>query len=107
MGRWNRGGFCSVELCKVTLARLLDGKKLLAGVEVPGESILDSADPGVARCPSFVLQTNGELRRAGDEPKHPVDHLLFRPLSSVYGATRTLGRGEGDARDREPVRMIS
>lgn len=44
--------------------------------------------------------TNGDGRRLGRGAYDPVDHLLLRVLSSVYGAERILGRGEGDARPR-------
>lgn len=33
----------------------------------------------------------------------PVDHLLKRPLSSVYGDDRTLLCGAGEARERLPL----
>lgn len=42
--------------------------------------------------------TNGDGRRLGRGAYDPVDHLLLRVLSSVYGAERILGRGDGDAR---------
>jgi len=36
----------------------------------------------------------------GSEAYDPVDHLLLRELSMLYGAERMLGLGEGDARPR-------
>jgi hypothetical protein len=43
----------------------------------------------------------------GAVPYDPVDHLLFLAPSTLYGAARIGGRGDGDARPRLWVRTSS